>query len=64
MNEVHLFNHGLWPHVSGGGYPHQPEYYRAAVAVLRSRWGEDCEVVVVSDDMAWCRDNIRSTQLY
>ena len=40
-------------------YPHQPEYYRAGVAVLRERWGEDCEVVVLSDDMAWCRHNIR-----
>ena len=28
------------------------------MALLRSRWGEDCGAVVLSDDMAWCRDNI------
>ena len=50
--------------VSGGVYPHNPQYYRTAVAVLRSRWGEDCEVVVLSDDMAWCRDNLRNRDNY
>ena len=47
--------------LSGGIYPHNPLYYRVAVAILKDRWGEDCEVVVLSDDMDWCRDNIRST---
>ena len=42
-------------------YPHKPEYYGAAVTILRERWGAQCEVVVLSDDMAWCRDNIRTT---
>ena len=45
--------------VAGGKYPHNPQFYREAVALLRARWGEDCEVVVLSDDMAWCRANIR-----
>ena len=47
------------PRVSGGKYPHNPEFYRLAVALLRDRWGLRCEVMVLSDDMAWCRDNIR-----
>ena len=47
------------PRVSGGKYPHNPQFYRLAVALLRERWGSRCEVVVLSDDMAWCRHNIR-----
>ena len=42
----------------GGSYPHNPEYYSEAVKELRRRWG-GLAVVVLSDDMAWCRNNIQ-----
>ena len=62
-NHSHHHNHPEpRPPVSGGKFPHNPQFYREAVALLRQRWGEDCEAVVVSDDMAWCRENIRSTR--
>ena len=32
---------------SGGQYPHQAEYYRAAVKLLVRRWGESKVMVVV-----------------
>ena len=51
-------------YVPGGVYPHKPEFYRAGVAILRQRWGAECEVVVLSDDMAWCRNNIRTIHTY
>ena len=41
----------------GGKYPHNPQFYKAAVDELRKRWG-DLGVVVLSDDMGWCRQNI------
>ena len=43
----------------GGEYPHKAEFYRAAVSVLRQRWGE-LSVIVISDDMEWCRRELRS----
>ena len=43
----------------GGEYPHKAEFYRAAVTVLRQRWGE-LSVIVISDDMEWCRRELRS----
>ena len=42
----------------GGNYPHNPQYYSKAVEELRERWGT-LDVVVLSDDMAWCRSNIQ-----
>ena len=36
----------------GGRLPHKPEFYHAAVAELRRRWG-DLPALVLSDDMAW-----------
>ena len=32
---------------SGGQYPHQAEYYRAAVELLVGRWGESEVMIVV-----------------
>ena len=57
----------------GGQYPHQAEFYRAAVELLVSRWGESevrnmiiimivishHQVIIISDDMEWCRQEIR-----
>ena len=58
----------------GGQYPHQAEFYRAAVELLVSRWGESQvrimiiiimivishhQVIIISDDMEWCRQEIR-----
>ena len=44
----------------GGKYPHNPQFYRQAVDLLRERWGQ-MEVVVLSDDMGWCTKNINIT---
>ena len=44
----------------GGKYPHNPQFYREAVNLLRKRWGE-VVVVVLSDDMGWCEQNINIT---
>ena len=41
----------------GGKYPHNPQFYKEAVNLLRKQRGE-MEVVVLSDDMDWCRQNI------
>jgi len=35
------------------------EYYAAALEVMRSRLGQDLELFIFSDDMAWARENIR-----
>ena len=58
---------------SGGQYPHQAEFYRAAVVLLVRKWGQSevrnliiimivishYQVIIISDDMAWCREEIR-----
>ena len=57
----------------GGQYPHQAEFYRAAVELLVRRWGKSevrimiivmivishHQVIIISDDMEWCRQEIR-----
>jgi len=35
-----------------------PEYYRNAVDYLRGKHGDKCVVIVCSDDIQWCKENL------
>ena len=46
-------------HTLGGEYPRdQANYYKAAIKVMTETY-ENASVVIVSDDMEWCRSQFR-----
>ena len=46
--------------ILGGSLPHQANFYKAAVELLMTRHENTSKVLILSDDMEWCRRNLRS----